>query len=74
MDFIKATDALCQQVTLDDLAKEMGLSGQTLRKARVTTGSTATRSPPPGWERAALKLIDRRIAELARLKIRLSQG
>lgn len=73
MDFIKATDTLCQQITLDDLAKELGLSGQTIRKARVTTGSNATRTPPPGWEKASIKLIDKRIAELARLKLRLSQ-
>lgn len=67
MDFRKATDALIAQITFDDLAKEMGLAGQTVRKARVTTGSVAARNPPAGWERAARKLAERQAAHFTKL-------
>ncbi len=71
MDFIKATDALCQQVTLDELGKELGLTGQTLRKARLTTGSSATRNPPQGWEKAARKLALAQAAHFTKLAAKL---
>ena len=52
MDFVKATDVLFSQLTTADLATEMGLAAQTIRKARVKTDSIANRNPPQGWEKS----------------------
>lgn len=71
MDFVKTTDALFVQVTSDDLAKELGLAGQTIRKARVAKGSTASRNPPSGWEKAARKLAEAQAAHFTKLASRL---
>lgn len=67
MDFVKTTDALFSQITSEDLAKEMGLAAQTIRKARVTKESVASRNPPAGWEKAARKLAERQAAHFTRL-------
>jgi hypothetical protein len=71
MDFVKATDALFLQLTTEDLAKEMGLAPQTIRKARVTKTSVAARNPPAGWEKAAAKLASRQAAHFTKLAAQL---
>ena len=60
MKFKQATDALLGSVTLEDLAKRMGVSVQTLRQARVAEGSKAHRSPPVGWEDAVRRTATER--------------
>lgn len=71
MDFMKATDALFVQLTSTDLAKEIGVAGQTVRKARVAAGSTAARNPPPGWEKAAALLAEKQARHFQKLAERL---
>lgn len=71
MDFIKATDALFAQVTSEDLAREMGLAAQTIRKARVAKSSVASRNPPAGWEKAARRLAEAQAAHFTRLAQKL---
>ena len=75
MDFKKITDELFARVTSDDLAKEIKMSGQTIRKARLEQGTSASRSPPPGWEKAVIRLAEKQIAHFQRLisKIRASE-
>jgi hypothetical protein len=67
MNFRKATDALLESVTLQDLADALGVSLQTVRQARADEGSTAYRSPPPEWQAAARKLALRAAARYSRL-------
>lgn len=71
MDFVKATDALFTQLTASHLAKEMGLAPQTIRKARVSSDSVASRNPPQGWEKAARKLAEAQAAHFTKLAARL---
>lgn len=69
MKFRKATNALLESVTLQDLANTLGVSLQAIRQARADEGSTAYRAPPEGWEGAAIKLAEaaaRRYLDLAR--------
>lgn len=75
MNFKKITDELFVRVTSDDLAKEAGVSGQTIRKARLEEGTTASRSPPPGWQKAAIRLAEKQITHFQKLvaKIRASE-
>ena len=56
MNFRQATDALLESVTLEDLAKAMGVSVQAVRQARAVDGSKAHRSPPVKWEGAVRRL------------------
>jgi hypothetical protein len=74
MNFRKATDALLESVTLEDLAAAMGVSIQAVRQARVAEGSTAFRSPPKGWEVAAARLAARRASKFDRLAQGLSSA
>ena len=71
MNFQKATDALLESVTLEDLANAMGVSVQAVRQARAAEGSTSYRSPPEGWESAARRLAKMRATQLLRLASRL---
>ncbi|HVZ27737.1 MAG TPA: hypothetical protein VG798_03695 [Rhizomicrobium sp.] len=75
MDFKKITDELFARVTSDDLAKETKMSGQTIRKARLEQGTSASRSPPPGWEKAVVRLAERQISHFQKLiaKIRANE-
>lgn len=67
MNFQKATDILLESVTLEDLADALGVSVQAIRQARVSQDSTAFRNPPRGWERAVVKLSERRVRSLSKL-------
>jgi len=67
MNFRQATDELISGVTLEDLAKGLGVSVQTVRQARAAEGSTAYRRPPEGWEPALSQLARKRAARLQKL-------
>ena len=67
MNFRQATDALLNSVTLEDLAKTMGVSLQSLRQARSNPDTTAHRPPPAGWQDAIGALAKRRAADYKRL-------
>lgn len=71
--FRMVTDELFAKLGAGALAGEMGVSTQAIKQARMEKGSAGYRPPPAGWEKSAVKLIDRRISQLARLKVRLTQ-
>ena len=71
MNFKKCTDDLLIRITLDDVAKALDLSVQTIRQARVSSASSAYRTPPNGWESAVRILAERRVKELKKLIKRL---
>ena len=69
--FRMVTDELFGKLGAEELANELACSLGSVKQARMDPGSPSYREPPPGWEKAAIKLIDRRIAQLARLKASL---
>lgn len=71
MDFKKATDDLFMAIGHEDLAEAVGVSIASVRQARLDGDAKAHRSPPPGWERAALKLADGQAKHFQRLVERL---
>lgn len=71
MDFKKVTDALFERVTHDDLAAEIGVSVALIRQSRLAQKSKAHRSPPQGWEAAALKLAGARVQHFQQLADKL---
>jgi len=72
MNFKQTTDALLESVTLEDLADAIGVSVQTIRQARAAEGTSAHRTPPPGWEAGAASLA--RKASIRYQKIAKSLG
>lgn len=71
MNFKKATDDLFASISHDDLAQALGVSVATIRQARLGEEAKARRSPPPGWEKAILKLAEGHARRLQRLAERL---
>ena len=71
MNFKKTTDDLFKSVSHDDLAEAIGVSVASIRQARLDGEAKAHRSPPPGWERAALKLAEASARHFERLAERL---
>lgn len=67
MNFRSATDELLVHPTLEDLADALGVSLQAVRQARATKGSAAHREPPPGWEKATIRLAERTAEHFQRL-------
>lgn len=67
MNFKQATDELIATVTLEDLAKALGVSVQSVRQARAMEVIASYRSPLPGWEEAAYDLASRYAAKLEKL-------
>lgn len=76
MNFRKATDALCEPLTHEQLADALGVSVATVRQARLNPIASAHRSPPDGWQAVVLKLAERRAAHYRRLanKLRAKQN
>jgi hypothetical protein len=77
MNFVAATSKLIDDITLGDLAKEMGFSRGFLGQSRLDPRNPQHRKPPPGWQAAVAKLASRRAEELSRLVAQLagaSQG
>jgi hypothetical protein len=71
-DFRAVTEALFARVGVEDLAAEIGCSGQTVKQARMAGESSGRRSPPPGWEGAARKLAERQAAHFKKLAASLA--
>jgi hypothetical protein len=61
MDFKRATDALFQRVTHEDLANKIGVSVPAIRQARLANKAQAHREPPRGWEVAVKALAEKQI-------------
>jgi hypothetical protein len=71
MDFRSATDALCATITHEDVARELGISVQSVRQARLNGDSRGRRSAPGNWETALATLAERRVAEYQKLIVEL---
>jgi hypothetical protein len=74
MDFKKVTDELFKSISHDELADAVGVSVASIRQARLDGDAKAHRSPPPGWEKAVLKLAETRARHFERLVDRLRAG
>jgi hypothetical protein len=71
MDFRQATDELCAAITHDDIARELGVSVQSIRQARMNKETNGQRSPPDNWKEAVAALAEKRIADYESLIERL---
>jgi hypothetical protein len=71
MDFREATDELCAKLDHADLAQKLGVSVQAVRQARLSPETGAHRSPPTGWEGAAIRLAEERVWHYRKLIERL---
>jgi hypothetical protein len=60
MNFKEATDAVCSGLGHEEVATTLGVSVQSVRQARLNYGN-AKRPPPKGWQRAVIRLAERRI-------------
>lgn len=67
MDFREATDRLCEKVSHEDLANELGVSLQGIRQARLSGTAQARRHPPKHWPRAVIRLAEKQIMNNRRL-------
>lgn len=74
MDYRTATDRLTARVTLEDVAKESGVSYELARQARLDPGHVNYRNPPVGWEAAVAKLARNQAAKLNHLADELERG
>jgi hypothetical protein len=72
MEFKKAADELLTSLTAVDLANEIGCSVQSVKQARMNADTASRRSPPQGWEAAALRLAKKQIAHFTRLAEKLA--
>lgn len=73
-NFRDVTDDLFSKVGAGDLAAELGCSDGAVKQARMDPSSPSHRSPPPGWEKAALKMAKDRVAFFSALVKRLTQA
>jgi hypothetical protein len=63
MTFNEATDALFKNLSHADLAEALGVSVQLIRQARLSPDNRAYRQPPADWQRAVVRLAERRMME-----------
>ena len=61
MDFREATDALCETLDHEDVARALGVSVQSVRQARLTNANKARREPPRDWPYAVIRLAEQQI-------------
>ena len=73
-DFRDVTDDLFSKVGAEDMATELNCSVGAVKQARMDPSSRSYRSPPSGWEKAALKMARERIAFFTALAKKLGQG
>jgi DNA-binding GntR family transcriptional regulator len=67
MTFKQATDRLFSRIDHRELAKALGVSVASIRQARLKPDALAHRSPPPGWEKALLRLSEERVLHFRKL-------
>jgi hypothetical protein len=73
MDFTAATDRLTACPSHNDVAREAGVSVQTIRQARLAPDHPNNRPPPGNWEPVVAKLARARAAELVELAEELEE-
>lgn len=74
MDFKAATDALFSRVDHATLARKLGVSVALIRQARLKPDSVASRSPPPDWKNAVIRLAEDRARHFNRIAERLRKN
>jgi hypothetical protein len=67
MDFRGAVERLSARITTEEIAASLGASTYSVKQARLHAGSSASRSPPSGWERALADLARERAGDLLAL-------
>jgi hypothetical protein len=73
MDFKTATDRIAGCYSLDEVAAALGVSGNTVRRARMDPASANARPAPEGWEAVIAKLARKRGGELVKLADQLER-
>ena len=68
VDYKEATDWLFERITAEDLAAELGVSQNTVARARLDPDTRGYRPPPAGWKQSAARLAGQRAADLLRLQ------
>ena len=71
MNFKKATDELFDSVSHAELAEALGVSVASIRQARLSTEAKAFRAAPALWEKAVIRVADKRAEQYKRLADRL---
>jgi len=67
MDFKRATDAIAGCCSADEVAAALGVSTNTIRRARMDPDNRNARPAPAGWQQAVARLARQRAKELTRL-------
>jgi hypothetical protein len=68
MEFIEAMERLKRAVTDDEIAAAVGVSANTIRRARADPSTRNYRPPPRGWEAVIGRLAAKRAEELLSLQ------
>jgi hypothetical protein len=68
LEYKEATDRLLERITTADLASELGVSQNTIARARLDPATRDFRPPPSGWQEAVGRLADDRASRLLKLK------
>lgn len=71
LTFREATDLLFRTVTANDLAERLGVSRNTIARARMDSDNPNSRPAPPGWQDAVRELARERGAALLDLAKRI---
>jgi hypothetical protein len=71
MNFKEASSRLTDGYSLADIAEEAGVSEATVRRARLSPDSSASRPPPANWKETVIRMAQRRIASLQELIVAL---
>lgn len=73
LDFREASDQLTECVTHGEIAREAGVSVQSIRVARLDRGSSGYRSPPADWPAVLARVARRHAKKLEALAARLEK-
>lgn len=73
MDYKQVTDRLFERITAEDLAAELGVSPNSVARARLDPATRGYRPPPGGWECAAARLAGEQAARLLQLQDELER-
>lgn len=73
MNFRDATDALCENLDHNEVAKALDVSLQAVRQARMQPGSNGFRAPPKDWENVAIRIAEKRVWHFRTLIERLRE-
>lgn len=73
VDYKEATGRLFERITAADLARELGVSPNSVARARLDPATRDYRPPPAGWEDAVARLAAKHAEQLIGLKHELQR-